>query len=663
MVSVNNVTMEFGGSKLFNEISFMVNPRDRIGLVGRNGAGKSTLLKIMSGKQKQTSGTIVLPSGITVGYLPQHMIILDDCTVYKEADKAFDELNQLHDEIAMLNEQLNIRTDYDTKSYLDLIEQMTHASERLHLLGDADRSELIEKTLLGMGFKTSDFNRPTREFSGGWRMRIELVKLLIQMPDLLMLDEPTNHLDIESIEWMEEFMRNYRGALILISHDKAFLDNVTSRTVEISMGKIFDYKVPYSKYLIQRAERRMHEIASYQNQQKMIEKTEEFIDRFRYKASKSIQVQSRIKQLDKVDRIEIEEEDKSSIVLRFPPAPRSGTIVAEAKEVSKSYGSHQVLKNCDLIIERGEKVAFVGRNGEGKTTMSRIIMGETDFEGDFKLGHNVNIGYFAQNQDELLDESRTVLQTIDDIAVGDIRARVRDILGAFLFGGDDVDKKVKVLSGGERSRLAIAKLLLKPYNLLVLDEPTNHLDMRSKDVLKQALMAYDGSIIIVSHDREFLSGLVTKVHEFRDKKIKENIGDIWEFLKRRKAQQVQAVVVAKKTAPIVNVPKQEKHAITTPVESLAPDNKIVYAQRKLFDKELRKVENDVETFEKKIASIEKEIKALDERFLDPEVQASSEITSLIEHYQKLKNDLKKEIERWEVAGIELELLRKKRTES
>jgi ATP-binding cassette subfamily F protein 3 len=513
MVSISQLTVAFGGVDLFSNISFLINPRDRIGLVGKNGAGKSTLLKIFAGLQEATSGTIVIPQNIETGYLPQQMIHQSGKTVMEETRTAFSRMLDLLRDIGLIQHEISERTDYDSAAYLDLIHRLTDLNEQYEMLGGAGMEADVEKTLIGLGFSPSDFHRQTSELSGGWRMRIELAKVLLRRPDILLLDEPTNHLDIESIQWLENFLKDFQGAVVLVSHDRAFLDNVTQRTVEISLGKIYDYKAPYTQYLDLRREFREQQMAAYRNQQKMIQDTEEFIERFRYKATKAVQVQSRIKQLDRVERIEMEDEDLSAIHVRFPAAPRSGTVVVETEALVKRYGEKVILDGIDFKIHRGEKVAFAGKNGEGKSTLSKIIMGEAAAEaGTVRTGHNVNIGYFAQNQDEIMDENLTVFQTIDRVAVGDIRTKIRDLLGAFLFRGEDVDKKVKVLSGGERSRLAMVRLLLEPYNLLLLDEPTNHLDIRSKDILKQALIKYDGTLIVVSHDRDFLEGLVSKVY-------------------------------------------------------------------------------------------------------------------------------------------------------
>lgn len=539
MVSVNNVSLLFGSFVLLDEISFLITRQERIGLTGRNGAGKSTLMKIIAGLQDPTSGSIERPRELTIGYLEQQMKISDSTTVMDEALAAFTELRALEQEIADTTREVAERTDYESESYHQLCDRLHTAGERHQILGGGDYVAMTGQTLTGLGFSTTDFNRPTKELSGGWRMRIELAKILLRKPDLILLDEPTNHLDIESIIWLEGFLATYSGAVILVSHDRTFLDNVTKRTLEISLGRIYDYRVPYTKYTELRRDRREQQTAAYRNQKKMIDDTEKFIERFRYKPTKAIQVQSKIKQLKKLDRIEIEDEDSSAMNIRFSPAPRSGTIVVEAEEASKRYGSHIVLDKISMKIERGEKVAFVGRNGEGKTTLAKMILGQINHEGMMKRGHNVSTGYFAQNQDELLNDEMTVFDTVDMIARGDIRTRLRDILGAFLFHGDDIDKKVKVLSGGERSRLAIVQLLLEPYNLLLLDEPTNHLDIRSKEILKQALNKFDGTLIVVSHDRDFLDGLVDKVFEFRNRKIRTHLGGITEFLRARKIESLR----------------------------------------------------------------------------------------------------------------------------
>lgn len=642
MISVDQLTVEFGGFKLFDQASFLINPKDRVGLVGKNGAGKSTLLKVFMEIQPPSKGTVAVPGDIRLGYLPQNMICRDERTVFEEAREAFSEVLKLDSKIKKINQQLADRTDYESKEYLGLIHDLTEATERFQMLGGDSIEASIEQTLTGLGFKRSDFGRPTSEFSGGWRMRIELAKILLQRPDVLLLDEPTNHLDIEAIQWFEDFLKEYPGAVLLISHDRAFLDNITNRTIEISLGKIYDYNVPYSKFEALRKEQREQQLAAYRNQQKMIEETEAFIERFRYKATKAVQVQSRIKQLEKLDRIEIDEIDVSKLNIKFPEAPRSGDLVINARNLSKSYGDLQVLQNLEFTIQRGERVAFVGRNGEGKTTLSRMIVGELDYTGELRIGHNVSIGYFAQNQDELLDENKTVLQVIDDVAVGDVRTRIRDILGAFLFSGDEVDKKVKVLSGGERSRLAMAKLLLEPYNLLVLDEPTNHLDMHSKDVLKNALQNFNGTIIIVSHDREFLDGLVDKVYEFRNKNIKEHLGGIYDFLQKRKLENLRQL---EQKAKAKNVVKESKNN----------DSKEAYLERKELDKKIRKAEKEVHSSEQKIEKLEKEIAEINLKLSDPEQMNHD--SSLFSRYEELKKWLEKEMEHWEKYTEKLENLK------
>lgn len=642
MISVDQLTVEFGGFKLFDQISFLINPKDRVGLVGKNGAGKSTLLKVFMGIQPPAKGTVAVPGDIWLGYLPQNMICRDERTVFEEAREAFSEVLKLDSKIKKINQQLADRTDYESKEYLDLIHDLTEATERYQMLGGDSIEASIEQTLTGLGFKRSDFMRPTSEFSGGWRMRIELAKILLQKPDVLLLDEPTNHLDIEAIQWFEDFLKDYPGAVLLISHDRAFLDNITNRTIEISLGKIYDYNVSYSKFETLRKEQREQQLAAYRNQQKMIEETEAFIERFRYKATKAVQVQSRIKQLEKLDRIEIDEIDVSKLNIKFPEAPRSGDLVINARNLSKSYGDLEVLKNLEFTIQRGERVAFVGRNGEGKTTLSKMIVDELDYTGELRIGHNVSIGYFAQNQDELLDENKTALQVIDDVAVGDVRTKIRDILGAFLFSGEEVDKKVKVLSGGERSRLAMAKLLLEPYNLLVLDEPTNHLDMHSKDILKNALQNFKGTIIVVSHDREFLDGLVDKVFEFRNKNIKEHLGGIYEFLQKRKLENLRQL---EQKAKAKNVVKESKNN----------DSKEAYMERKELDKKIRKAEKEVHSSEQKIEKLEKEIAEINLKLSDPEQMNLD--SSLFSRYEELKTWLEKEMEHWEKYTEKLENLK------
>ena len=632
MVSIQNISVSFGSFDLLDEVSFLVNTQDRIGLAGKNGAGKSTLLKIIAGLMEPTSGHVDYPRDLTIGYLPQQMKVNDSTTVMNEAITAFSEIRSLATDIENCHNELNNRTDYESSDYLKICDHLTVIEERYRLLGGTNYMAEAEQTLTGLGFEREDFDRPTSQLSGGWRMRVELAKILLKKPTLFLLDEPTNHLDIESIQWLETFLAGYPGAVLLVSHDKAFLDNVTNRTLEISLGKIYDYKVSWSKYIELRKERREQQIAAYRNQKKMIEDTEKFIERFRYKATKAVQVQSKIKQLDKVERLEVDEEDTNAINIRFAPAPRSGTVVIEAENLSKSYGTLNVLKNIGFKIERGEKVAFVGRNGEGKTTFSRIIIGETDHTGILKKGHNVSIGYFAQNQDVLLDESKTVLQTIDEVAKGDIRTKIRDMLGAFLFRGDDIDKKVKVLSGGERSRLALVKLLLEPYNLLLLDEPTNHLDMRSKDILKQALIKYDGTLIVVSHDRDFLDGLVNKVYEFRHHKIKEHIGSIYDFLRKKRIENLK------------DIEKKDRVKNNFEAESIS-SNKQKYLEKKEYDKSLRKLRKRLEDSEKTIETLEAGINAIDKSFMEPGNNSEKHEQDYF-RYQDLKEQLNEEMDRW-----------------
>ena len=544
MISVEGLRVEFGGFTLFDDVSFVINKKDRIALVGKNGAGKSTMLKILAGLQSPTGGVVSIPKETTIGYLPQQMQLKDIRTVREEAEMAFDHIHDMEREINLLNEQLAERTDYESEAYHKIIDKVTHLSEQFQMMGGSNYHAELERTLIGLGFSREDFDRPTSEFSGGWRMRIELAKLLLRRPDVLLLDEPTNHLDIESIQWLENFIATRANAVILVSHDRAFIDNTTSRTIEIELGHIYDYKVKYSDYVVLRKERREQQLRAYENQQKKLADTEAFIERFRYKATKSTQVQSRIKQLEKIERIEVDEIDTAMLNLKFPPAPHSGSYPVIAEEVSKSYGDHLIFEHVNLTIKRGEKVAFVGKNGEGKSTLVKCIMNEIPFEGSLKLGHGVKIGYFAQNQAQLLDDNMTVFDTVDYVAQGDIRTKIRDILGAFMFGGEASEKKVAVLSGGERSRLAMIRLLLEPVNLLILDEPTNHLDMRSKDVLKNALKDFDGTVIVVSHDREFLDGLVEKVYEFGNKRVVEHLGGIYEFLERKKMQNLQELEVS-----------------------------------------------------------------------------------------------------------------------
>ena len=642
MISVDKLTIRFGSVTLFNDISYVVNPKDKIALVGKNGAGKSTMLKVFAGIQPATSGSVSVPKDVTIGYLPQHMIHNDGVTVMEEAEKAFSDIFELQKEIERMTVELAERTDYESASYQQLIERLTHANERLDMMGVNNFKGEVEKTLLGLGFVRSDFTRQTSEFSGGWRMRIELAKILLKRPDVLLLDEPTNHLDIESIQWLEEFLKSSGSAVILVSHDRAFIDAVTNRTIEISLGKIYDYKVSYSKYVELRKERREQQLRAYENQQKQIQDTEDFIERFRYKATKSNQVQSRIKQLEKLDIIEVDEEDNSALHLKFPPAPHSGTITVEAQHLTKRYGDNVVLEDIDLTIKRGEKVAFVGKNGEGKSTLVKCIMEQIPYDGTLKLGHLVKIGYFAQNQASLLDENLTVFDTIDRVAVGDIRTKIRDILGAFMFGGEASDKKVKVLSGGERTRLAMIRLLLEPVNFLVLDEPTNHLDMRSKDVLKDAIKAFNGTVVVVSHDREFLDGLVDKVYEFGNHKIKEHLGGIYDFLQSKKLASLQEL--ERKAQPQVTEAKEVKPS----------DNKLSYEAKKELTKKIRKAEKAVADSEAEINAIEQRIAEIETELQNPENATN---TALFDEYKKKKHELEQKMYEWELLSEELETVK------
>ncbi len=645
MISIEQLRVEFGGSPLFDDIGFLINPKDRIALVGKNGAGKTTLLKLISGKMLPTKGRIVLPKDLTIGYLPQHMIHNEGTTVMQETEKAFEHIKELKQDIDRMGTELATRTDYESEDYHRIIEKLSHTQEYLQIVDGGNYQAEIEKTLVGLGFDRADFNRQCAEFSGGWRMRIELAKIILQRPDLLLLDEPTNHLDIESIQWLESFLIGSGSAVVLVSHDRAFIDAVTTRTIEISLGKIYDYQVNYSKYVELRKERHEQQVRAYENQQKMIRDTEEFIERFRYKATKSVQVQSRIKQLEKLERLEVDQEDNSRLHLKFPPAPHSGIIPVEIEYLSKAYGDHLVLDNIDMIINRGEKVAFVGKNGEGKSTLVKCIMDEISFSGKLKLGHQVRIGYFAQNQASLLDENLTVFQTIDNVAVGEIRTKIRDILGAFMFGGEASDKKVKVLSGGERSRLAMIRLLLEPVNLLILDEPTNHLDMRSKDVLKDAIKAFNGTAIIVSHDREFLDGLVTKVYEFGNKKVREHLGGIYDFLQYKKMQNLQELEIS-------TLLQQKKENIQE--EKISSENKLNYEARKELSKKIRKAEKEVADAEMQIAAIETELKEMESQLQQPEKASDGEFVML---FQKKQRELEQKLYEWEILSEALEELK------
>ena len=638
MISINNVSVEFGANPLFDNISYIINKRDRIALVGRNGAGKSTMMKIIAGIQNPTSGNVSIPKGITIGYLPQHMPVNDTQTLLKETETAFAEIFEMQKHIEDLNTALAERTDYESKEYHDIIDELSIANEHMAIMGAMNYQAEIEKTLIGLGFTRDDFNRPTAEFSGGWRMRIELAKILLRRPDILLLDEPTNHLDIESIQWLENFLATSGSTVVLVSHDRAFIDNVTNRTIEISLGKIYDYKVNYSKYVELRQERLEQQMRAYENQQKQIQDTEEFIERFRYKATKSVQVQSRIKQLAKIDRIEVDEVDTSKLNLKFPPAPRSGDFPLIVDGVGKYYGERHIFSNATFTLKRGDKIAFVGKNGEGKTTLVKCITGSIDYNGDLKIGHNVKIGYYAQNQAQLLDGEATVFDTIDRVAVGDIRTKIRDILGAFMFGGEASDKKVKVLSGGERARLAMIKLLLEPVNLLILDEPTNHLDMSTKDVLKKAIEAFDGTVIIVSHDREFLDGLVSKVYEFGGGKVTEHLGGIYDFLQKRKIDSLTELE-KKKVEKIEEKPKE------------ISENKLSYLERKEIQRKIRQFQNAVNDAEKRIAKVEEKIAEIEKELATPEGFSNID---LCQKHGELNRELAVIMEYWEEQCQKLE---------
>ena len=652
MISIEGLSVAFGGNTLFDNITYVINKKDRIALVGKNGAGKSTMLKIIAGMQAPTSGNVNMPKDLTVGYLPQQMNLSDTRTVMEEAEQAFSHIFELQSRIERMNTELSERTDYESEYYQELIERVSNANEQLALIGASNYQAEIEKTLIGLGFTREDFGRDTSEFSGGWRMRIELAKLLLQRPDVLLLDEPTNHLDIESIQWLESFLSTRANAVVLVSHDRAFIDNVTTRTIEISLGRIYDYQVNYSRYVVLRQERLEQQMRAYENQQKQIQDTEAFIERFRYKATKSVQVQSRIKQLAKLERVEVDEVDTSRLNLKFPPAPRSGDYPIIAEGVGKNYGSHVVFSNATFTIKRGEKVAFVGKNGEGKSTLVKCIMGEIPYTGTLKIGHNVKIGYFAQNQASLLDESITVFDTIDRVAVGDIRTKIRDILGAFMFGGEASDKKVKVLSGGEKTRLAMIRLLLEPVNLLILDEPTNHLDMRTKDVLKQAIRDFNGTVILVSHDREFLDGLVSKVYEFGGGQVREHLGGIYDFLESRKLDSLRELeqrATVSKTEKDGNISKDS----ASPAQS--EDSKLSYGEQKEFARRLRKAEKVVADIESEIAGLEKRIAEVEEKLATPDGAAD---TSLYELHGQLKKQLDDVMWKWSEASEVLDKLQK-----
>lgn len=642
MISIQNLSVEFNSTALFSGVNFVINKRDKIALVGKNGAGKSTMLKIIAGLQEPTGGVVAAQKDITIGYLPQQMILTDERSVVEEVRTVFGKLDEMKASLARMNAELAERTDYESESYAELIDRISNLSDLVQMEESENGEAELEKTLLGLGFVRSDFDRNTSEFSGGWRMRIELAKLLLMRPDVLLLDEPTNHLDIESIQWLETFLKQKANVVVLVSHDRAFIDNVTNRTLEISCGKVYDYQVNYSKYVVLHQERIEQQMRAYENQQKQIQQTERFIERFRYKATKSVQVQSRIKQLEKIEEIEVDEVDNSRLNLKFPPAPRSGDYPVICEGVAKKYGDHTVFSNVDLTIKRGEKVAFVGKNGEGKSTLVKCIMNEIPYDGNLKIGHNVKIGYFAQNQASLLDGEITVFDTIDQVAVGDIRTKIRDILGAFMFGGEASDKKVKVLSGGEKTRLAMIRLLLEPVNLLILDEPTNHLDMKTKDVLKQAIADFDGTVIVVSHDRDFLDGLVEKVYEFGGGKVREHLGGIYDFLQHK---QMESLRELEKSVPS----KTDNDQIQEPAVS---SGKQSYAEKKEFEKQIRKAERLVKDAEAKVSQLEAELKVVEDK-----LAAGATDNDLFERHGEVSKSLDAAMSEWEDATMELENLK------
>lgn len=642
MISIQNLSVEFNSTALFSGVNFVINKRDKIALVGKNGAGKSTMLKIIAGLQEPTGGVVAAQKDITIGYLPQQMILTDERSVVEEVRTVFGKLDEMKASLARMNTELAERTDYESESYAELIDRISNLSDLVQMEESENGEAELEKTLLGLGFVRSDFDRNTSEFSGGWRMRIELAKLLLMRPDVLLLDEPTNHLDIESIQWLETFLKQKANVVVLVSHDRAFIDNVTNRTLEISCGKVYDYQVNYSKYVVLHQERIEQQMRAYENQQKQIQQTERFIERFRYKATKSVQVQSRIKQLEKIEEIEVDEVDNSRLNLKFPPAPRSGDYPVICEGVAKKYGDYTVFSNVDLTIKRGEKVAFVGKNGEGKSTLVKCIMNEIPYDGILKIGHNVKIGYFAQNQASLLDGEITVFDTIDQVAVGDIRTKIRDILGAFMFGGEASDKKVKVLSGGEKTRLAMIRLLLEPVNLLILDEPTNHLDMKTKDVLKQAIADFDGTVIVVSHDRDFLDGLVEKVYEFGGGKVREHLGGIYDFLQHK---QMESLRELEKSVPS----KTDNDQIQEPAVS---SGKQSYAEKKEFEKQIRKAERLVKDAEAKVSQLEAELKVVEDK-----LAAGATDNDLFERHGEVSKSLDAAMSEWEDATMELENLK------
>ena len=645
MISINNLSIQFGGESLFDHVSFIINDKDRIGLVGKNGAGKSTLLKIIKGLQRADEGEVILPDGYSVGYLPQEMDIQSAGSVIEEAMNAFTEVVHLEQKITGYEKQIGERTDYETESYHKLIRKHSEAIERYHMIGGQAVHVNIEKVLTGLGFEREEFDRKLSTFSSGWQMRVEIAKILLQQHDVILLDEPTNHLDIDSIQWLEEFLAGFKGAVVLVSHDRAFLDNVTRRSIEISQGKIYDYKANYSEYVLMREERMESQLATYNNQQRQIRQIERFVERFRSKSTKAKQVQSRIKLLEKIDLVEVDMMDESGIRFRFPPAPHSGKIILEGKKLNKDYPQRRVLNDLTFSVIKNDRIAFVGKNGEGKTTLSKVLTGQVDFTGDLKFGHNVVIGYYAQNQSDYLDPDKTVFQTIDEIAVGDIRPRIKGILGGFLFSGDDIDKKVKVLSGGEKSRLSLAKLLLTPANLLILDEPTNHLDMHSKDVLKSALLQYNGTLIIVSHDRDFLQGLTNRVFEFRHGTMKEYIGDIYDFLEQRRLRTLSELEAT------------QKKAAALASEDTVSQNKVNWEKRKENEKEIRKVKTLIGKCEAEIEQMEAQLKIKEGMMAAPEkYQKEIQNGSLYSGYEEVKRDLAREMKRWEELNYELDIL-------
>lgn len=653
MISINNLSVEFSARPLFSDVSFVINPTDKIALVGKNGAGKSTMLKILSGLQSPTSGNISKPNDVTVGYLPQQMKLADETTIMEETKKAFRHRFEMEEELKRLNAEVESFSDYESEDYYRLLEKVQSISDRIAMEGISNVDAEIEKTLIGLGFERNDFDRPTSEFSGGWRMRVELAKILLQNPDVLLLDEPTNHLDIESIQWLEQFLQSKAKAVVLVSHDRAFLDNVTKRTIEISCGKIYDYKVSYTSFVQLRKERVEQQMRAYENQQKLIAETKDFIERFRYKATKAVQVQSRIKQLEKIVPIEVDEVDNSRLRLKFPPAPRSGDFPLIVENLAKSYGDHLVFSDAEFTLRRGEKVAFVGKNGEGKSTLVKCIMGEIPFDGHLKIGHNVKIGYFAQNQAQMLDENITVFDTIDHVATGDMRTKIRDILGAFMFGGESSDKKVKVLSGGEKTRLAMIKLLLEPVNFLILDEPTNHLDMKTKDILKDAIKDFDGTVIVVSHDREFLDGLVEKVYEFGGGKVRENLGGIYDFLRKKNLTNLAELERSNVASSDIKESMVVKTAdnLSSQIDQAPKSKSLSYAEQKEREKVVKKAEKSIKIAEEEVTKLENQLAELESK-----LSAGDASQAVLNDYDKLTKDLENAMNEWENAQNDYDIL-------